>query len=268
MLFASFEKVEWDRACDTCLAPRAINLAYFAARDPLTEPNARAAQSLEHVAALRYGHLWRCRVCGRPWYDAEGGLCSSVERSWVPVLERWSAKPLEATTKHVELMRAIGAVEWNSKAVELRIPCRVRRGQTWYDPTLTIFQNRPLLMWKNPAPEVFGIHEVEDITPTEFALPYELRKRGANALEKAMGYAPHSAYWGDTQVPLNGLVEFWGIGGQMGMDLSMRSPKGDWQPRAQNPRALANHPLTYVIGDVTAQMLSFQSDGWRRVRSK
>src|SRR5260370_39582220 len=99
MLFASFEKVEWDRACDTCLAPRAINLAYFAARDPLMEPNARVAQSLEHVAALRYGHLWRRLRSGRPRVVAEGGDGPSVPRWWAHEIAGWGSKPREGTTK-------------------------------------------------------------------------------------------------------------------------------------------------------------------------
>jgi hypothetical protein len=53
---------------------------------------------------------------------------------------------------------------------------------------------------------------------------------------------------------LNGLVEFWGVDGQMGMDLSIRSSSGDWRPRALNPRTLADHPLAYVIGDLTDQL--------------
>ena len=250
-MFESFENVDWDRACDACQAPRGINRSHFAAQDPLKEPNARAAQSLERVGALRSGHLWRCRVCGRPWYDPENGLCTSVERSWVPILKRWDAHPLAATSAQALSLRVIRAVRWSSKAAQLRIPCRVRRGQSWYAPALVILQNEPLLMWRSPAPDVFGLDEVDDIAQTEFALPHELRKRGVDAPEKAMGYAPHSAYWGKTLVPLNGLVEFWGVDGQMGMDLSLRSASGDWRPRARNPRGLDEHPLTYVMGDLT-----------------
>jgi hypothetical protein len=175
----------------------------------------------------------------------------SVERSWVTILKRWNAQPLAATSTQALSMRAIRAVRWSSKDAELRLPCRVRRGQSWYDPALVILQNRPLLMWRNPAPDVFGIDDVDDIAPTEFALPQELRKHGVDAPEMAMGYAPHSAYWGKARVALNGLVEFWGVDGQMGMDLSLRSASGDWRPRAQNPRRLDDHPLTYVIGDLT-----------------
>jgi hypothetical protein len=166
-------------------------------------------------------------------------------------LKRWNAQPLAATSAQALSMRAIGAVRWRSKDAEVRVPCRVHCGQSWYDPSIVILQNRPLLMWRNPAPDVFGIDEVEEIAPTEFALPHELRKHGVDAPEKAMGYAPHSAYWGKMRVTLNGLVEFWGADGQMGMDLSLRSPSGDWRPRAQHPRRLDDHPLTYVIGDLT-----------------
>jgi hypothetical protein len=106
-------------------------------------------------------------------------------------------------------------------------------------------------MWKNPAPQVFCVDEVGALAASEFALPHKLRQRGAAAPEKAMGYAPHSAYWGDIQVSLNGLVEFWGADGQMGMDLSTRPERGDWRPRALEPRPLPDDPLTYVIGDLT-----------------
>jgi hypothetical protein len=250
-VFESFASVDWDAACTACQAPRAINRSYFATRDPLKEPGARSARSLERVGALRYGQLWRCRVCGRPWYDPDNGLCTSVERNWIPILERWNAQPHLATNAQVMSLRAIGAVRWASNNSELRVPCRVRRGQSWYDPALAVLQNSPLLRWRNPAPEVFGIHEMEEIAPTEFALPHELRKRGIDAPEKAMGYAPHSAYWGKTQVHLNGLVEFWGVDGRMGMDLTYRSASGNWRPRAQDPRGLDDYPLTYVMADST-----------------
>jgi hypothetical protein len=39
-------------------------------------------------------------------------------------------------------------------------------------------------------------------------------------------------------------------GTEAAMDFSMRAV-GDWQPRALNPRTLADHPLAYVIGDLT-----------------
>jgi hypothetical protein len=156
-----------------------------------------------------------------------------------------------ATDAQMQAMRAIGAVQWAVKGAELRIPCRARRGQSWYDPALVMLQNRPLLLWRNPAPDVFAIDAVDEIALSEFALSHELRKRGVNTPERAMGYAPHSAYWGTTQVPLNGLEEFWGVDGQMGMDLSLRSTGGNWRPRAQHSRTLADHPLTYVIGDLT-----------------
>jgi hypothetical protein len=108
-----------------------------------------------------------------------------------------------------------------------------------------------MLMWRNPAPAVFYVDEVEALVASEFALPHELRQRGATAPEIAMGYAPHSAYWGDIQVELNALVEFWGADGQMGVDLSTRPQRGHWHPRALNPRPLPNDALTYVIGDLT-----------------
>jgi hypothetical protein len=107
------------------------------------------------------------------------------------------------------------------------------------------------LKWRNPAPAVFCLDEVDAIDSSEFALPLELRVRGAAAPEKAMGYAPHSVFWGREHVELNGLVEVWGAAGKMGIDFSMRDVRGDWQPRALHPRALADHPLAYVIGDLT-----------------
>jgi hypothetical protein len=155
-------------------------------------------------------------------------------------------------------MRTIGAVHWSSFGeFELRVPCRVCVAATWHDPVLAVLQNRPLLMWKNPAPEVFCIDEVEELAPSEFALPHDLRQRGAIAPEKAMGYAPHSAYWGEMEVSLNGLVEFWGADGQMGMDLSTRFKRfrlfnrADWRPRALDSRPLPDS-LTYIVGDLAA----------------
>ena len=251
-MFDSFETVDWDTACEFCLAPRAIRLAYFRGRDPSQEAGARVARSLEAVGALRFGQLFRCRSCGRPWYDAANGLCTSVERSWLPVLTRWNDRPLAPTEAHVLSMRTIGAVHWSwCGETEVRIPCTVCVAGFWYDPALAILQNRPLLMWKNPAPEVFYVDEVEVLASSEFALPHKLRQRGATAPEKAMGYAPHSAYWGDIQVSLNGLVEFWGADGQMGMDLSTRPERGDWRPRALDARPFSNDLLTYVMGDLT-----------------
>jgi hypothetical protein len=251
-VFESFDNVEWDNACDSCQTPRAIRLSYFSAKDPLREPSARIAQSLDFVGTLRYGRLFRCRYCGRPWYEPEQGLCTSVERSWLPLLGRWNAQPLVPTHAQVLSMRAIGAVQWTAFGdAVLRVPCRVRASNSSHDPALALLQNQPLLMWRSPAPKVLCVDEVDTLALSEFALPHELRKRGAAAPEKAMGYAPHSAYWGHQRVDLNGLVEFWGADGQMGMDLSTRAARGEWQPRALNPRTVADHPLTYVIGDLT-----------------
>jgi len=68
-LFDSFETVDWDTACEFCLAPRAIRLAYFRGRNPSQEAGARVARSLEAVRALRFGQLfssWSHRPASKP----------------------------------------------------------------------------------------------------------------------------------------------------------------------------------------------------------
>jgi hypothetical protein len=249
-LFDRFAEVDWTRSCDECRAPRAIRLEYFLRRDPSQEPNARSARALEFVAPLRFGCLFRCRVCGRPWYDAVGGLCTSVQRSWVPLVSRWNSRSLPLTAQQLVAAGAIGAVRWPVAQAEVRVPCRARAHGQWHDPALLVLQNRPLLLWQEPAPALLFIDEVVAIEGSEFALAHELRQQGIDTPERAMGWAPHRAYWGDEPVELNGLVELWGERGRMGIDLT-RKPTGEpWKPRAKEARDLSEHPLIYVIADM------------------
>jgi hypothetical protein len=167
---------------------------------------------------------------------------------------QWNEHELIAGNGLLIAFERIGAVHWPGADSELRIPCRVQVHGDWHDPALVQLQNRPLLLWAEPAPPVFLIDEVDDLTPSEFALSHELRMQGINTPEKAMGYAPHAAYWGTEPVRLNGLVEVWGESGRMGMDLTSVPAREPWSARAQNPRELSAQRLVYVVGDVTEEV--------------
>ena len=248
-LFDAFSSVDWATPCRQCLAPRSIRREYFRTRDPTEEPSAGVARVLEFAGALRFGRLFRCTVCGRPWYEDASGMCTSVQAGWVDSLRRWNARPLPATAAQRRVLASIGAVHWPVADAPRRIPCRVHAHGQWHDPAICILQDRPLLLWQDPPPPLLFIDDVDTFEATEFALGSELRQQGVDAGERAMGWAPHVAYWGTSPVELNALVELWGEGGRMGMDLTARPATTPWEPRAARPRDLSEHPATYVVAD-------------------
>jgi hypothetical protein len=248
----AFSDVDWATPCDQCLAPRSIRRDYFRNRDPRDEPSARTARVLEFAGAMRFGRLFRCGVCGRPWYEDFSSMCTSVQKSWIGSLQRWNARPLLPTAEQRAALASIGAVHWPVADAQRRVPCRVHARGRWHDPALCLLQDAPLLLWEEPPPPLAFIDEVERIEPTEFGLRRELRQQGVDAGERAMGWAPHVAYWGTERVELNALVELWGENQRMGVDLTAKPRRGAWDSGAIDPRELSECRLTYVIADAVS----------------
>jgi hypothetical protein len=80
---------------------------------------------LEADAALKFGHLRRCRDCGGVWFAPEGnGFAFRLLEEWLPDLQRWDAQPFRASPEFIDTLAQVGGVATNGRSI-LRFPCVV-----------------------------------------------------------------------------------------------------------------------------------------------
>ena len=213
--------------CPTCGGPDGT-LRFdwvLATQDPESD-FAPYASTLIEQKPLRSGSLYKCSHCGQKWWlDVEGSTMRLVPRERLLTLEQWSSIPLVLSPALLEKARTIGATPVHALAQEkeyAEVPCRVvtLRGEN-LEKCLLVFR-------KDPPLETGPLRlasELADLSPSDFALPLDVRRTSVRSQPGKAGRAPtrvrdpQGRAWN-----LDWVVNFVDQKGLRGCDLRLAAP--------------------------------------------
>lgn len=180
---------------DVCSVCHAGNLISFSWPP---EPFSSGATSLPDKGAfvspeaLRRGTLYRCAVCGRPWYlnDAKRMMNHVVDER-LSLIRRWNEQPITLRDEMSAELDRIGCTppdQYGNGHEYREFPCGVVTtvGER-IDIAIVSFQrDAPFEHWRNCR---LG-SDIGSIHPSPFALPLSVRIASSRAEEMRMGFAP------------------------------------------------------------------------------
>lgn len=138
------------------------------------------------------------------------------------VLLAWDATPLVLAVDHVNMLAEIGGVEleWNGNGRRsITLPCSIQTadGEDYEMALLLITKYPPLAEWQKHV--MLGT-DVRAVLPSDYALPFSVRRATLNADEIRMGFAPTTVTDGEGQhFVLNGPTSFFEYRSTKGKDL-------------------------------------------------
>ena len=187
------------------------------------------ASQLDFLRHLKFGDLYRCKLCDRRWYlNEDTPLMERVPTPRRDLLDEWDAGPLTPSNAALEVMKVIGATgcdAYGNGRGEWKVPCAVR----WPDgnvsnPCVVIISKRPPLDdWR---PRVALLTGDATVDPSDYALPQEVRRATHNAIEESMGFSPTLVERiGGASALLNGAQDVLAFGDLRGSDIRL-APEG------------------------------------------
>ena len=141
---------------------------------------------------LKVGFLFECPTCGQQWYlDGLREMMTVIPRNKTALIEKWNASPLFLSSDLFKKAKSIGATPVHQNSTErnyAEVPCKVltRKGEN-IDKCLLLFRNGPPLESYGRA--IGFIQDIADLTPSDYALPFEVRAASSQSKETRTGSA-------------------------------------------------------------------------------
>lgn len=207
--------------------------------------------NLIKINKLRLGWLYKCEICGQPWYlDYKKEMMSIIDPEAIAIIDKWNKKPQILSDKQLEILKNIGATPCQFMSLnyeQLKIPCSIRTTDNKF------FECAIISLQKNPplSKEVLLLNDVIDVQPSEFALPRNVRIASALSFEHKYGYSPTRIKMknGDFLL-LNFTKNFLKVNGYKGRDATLDNQNDNNIP---TKLFINNDPeqMKVVIGDWT-----------------
>lgn len=235
-----------------CPACRAGGLISFSWPDPPNyddDKHWRPMESLQADRPLRYGTLYRCLACARPWHlNGAGNRMTIVPEGRLELVLAWNAAEIMLPDAVLEALGEIGPTPpdiYGNRRDYVEIPCGVltRSGERVDVAIVSIQQDAPVDEWR---PSRLG-SEIASVYPSPLALPLEVRLACTEAPERAMGFAPTLIEMPDgKRFTLNGTPDFLNVPGYRAADARTRG----YPDQIQNLPDLPETPQRiYFIAD-------------------
>jgi hypothetical protein len=147
---------------------------------------------IRRVRPLKFGYLHQCVECGQFWVlDDQENFIERVRDDLESILFEWDATPLPISKEHLCTLSAIGGTggdRYGNGRERIEIPCAITvRDAAVNDPAVLWITKKPPLA---DYPKMSLFRDVASVTPTDYALSLDVRRRTLLAHEVGMGYAP------------------------------------------------------------------------------
>ncbi len=180
-----------DAKCQLCKAGSIISFNWqYAQKNENTDLPKDKSIYLNPVP-LKSGTLFECKACGAHWYlDSEERFMNHVKESKIPLIHEWSSSVILLTEAQKSALNQIGSTSryGGSGSQFNETPCSVktRSGEVLELSIITIQKHAPFEDWRSYR----LASEIEEITPSQYVLPLDVRKATSQAKEIRMGFAP------------------------------------------------------------------------------
>lgn len=188
----SSQKLGEHEKCKQCHAGSTVSFNWqYIAKSKLAEmPKSKSV--FINQEALKSGCLYKCKSCEANWYlDEDKETMSFVEDSLLPLIYAWNNSSLSLIQAHLNTLFTIGHTPYDlygNGSQYVQFPCKVETisGEVIELAIVSFQKHAPFESWRNYK----LASEISKITPSQFALPIDIRKESAKAAEIRMGFAP------------------------------------------------------------------------------
>jgi hypothetical protein len=136
---------------------------------------------------MKYGDLYQCSKCGRPWflYEHKRWLDRIPDES-LSLVRRWNQSRLTVDASILNVLASIGGVA-NDHKDYIAVPCSAQNasGQQ-HEKALVLVSKQPPLRWPD-SQKVHWADELVAAAPSPFALPLSVRRASSEKREEARG---------------------------------------------------------------------------------
>jgi hypothetical protein len=180
-----------DITCQLCKAggTASFNWQYVQKNDDFDLPRDKSIY-INHLP-LKSGTLFECKACGTHWYlDSEEHFMNHVKESKIQLIHEWSSSVILFTEAQKSILGQIGSTllhgYYGSQSNETPCSVKTKSGEVLDLSIITIQKHAPFEDWRSYR----LASEIEEITPSQYALPLKVRKATSQAGEIRMGFAP------------------------------------------------------------------------------
>ena len=200
--------------------------------------------------SLRYGTLYRCKICGEVWYlDGTEGMMSFVQQARVPLILKWSEQEIVLSETILAKLDAIGRTPpdiFGNGCQYSETPCGVQTilGESIDLAVVSFQQHAPFESWRESR---LG-SEIADVYESPYALPLDVRIATSQADELRMGFAPTTVEVPDgRQFTLNWRPNFWARSDCRASDVKLSRQPVDWANLPEGVPTPTN--IAYFVAD-------------------
>jgi hypothetical protein len=141
---------------------------------------------------LKKGTLFQCKSCGSHWYlDSDDQFMNHVKDEKLKIISLWSNSEQKLSIEQSEELRIIGSTPpdlyGNGSKFE-QTPCQIKTkdGEIFECAIVSVQEHAPFEDWRTYR----LASEIDEISPSPYALPLEVRLATTQADEIRMGFAP------------------------------------------------------------------------------
>lgn len=193
MTILGSQRLDHDSDCSHCDAGKTISFNWDHAKTATRADDKRDLSIFVEPKPLRFGTLFRCKVCGSPWYLSgdDPQMMSNVPRERIPLINQWNERPVVLSDEQVAILRKIGRTPsdvYGNRREFHETPCAIktRQGEEIQMAIVSMQRHAPFEYWRNCRLAT----DIAQISPSPFALPLAVRKATSQADEIRMGFAP------------------------------------------------------------------------------
>ncbi len=210
--------------CPNCDGTKYITFSW---RETLKQGNKfnKYAKYIFPIKQLKYGTLYKCNDCNINWWlDVKSKLMYLITQDRLAILEKWNVKryplSLEKLTKLFKIKKTPSGI-YGNRSVFTIFPCSiVTKNNIYCEKSIIKITNLPPL-FENPNFVLFA-DEIQNITPSPYSLPINVRKASSTAQEVRMGFSPIVVQSNKgKKFILNGVSDFFDYRGIKGKDIKL-----------------------------------------------
>ncbi len=145
---------------------------------------------LHWVEVWKFGALYHCSFCGQYWFQTDDRKrVGRIQERLLPLAQHWNRTPLSIDEPLLHKLAAIGGTT-RAFYQYIGVPCVVQNTSgEQHDKALVMFSKQPPYFWYQPETVHFA-DEIQDIHPSTYALPLDVRRATFEKEEISMGFAP------------------------------------------------------------------------------
>jgi len=188
----SSRKIGKDANCSFCQAGSTISFNWQYALKNSKSDLPKNKDLYINPIELKKGTLFQCKSCGSYWYlDSDKQFMNHVKDEKLKIINLWSNSDQKLSPEQNEKLRIIGSTPpdlYGNGSKFVQTPCQIKTkdGEIFESAIVSIQEHAPFEDWRDYR----LVSEIDEISPSPYALPLDVRLATTQADEIRMGFAP------------------------------------------------------------------------------